>query len=116
MAQRRKSSVASALRFLLVIVFLLKGLPKVMGTADAIADFERFRYPDWFRVVVGVVEMVAAVMLLRLQTTVAATTALAAIMIGAIVSLINAGEYRESLVPMVFLAMLAFLGWQHRPR
>ncbi|HYD47360.1 MAG TPA: DoxX family protein [Terriglobales bacterium] len=107
-------TTAGLVRLLLMLLFLIKAVPKLFGYPDAVADFERFRYPEWFRMFVGVTELTAAVMLLAHQTAGYALTILAAVMVGAAFTLINAGDFREALVPMVVLGMIGYVAWNSR--
>jgi putative oxidoreductase len=49
---------------LLAALFLLTGIPKLMGAEGWLRHFARWGYPDWFRLVVGTVEVASAVLLL----------------------------------------------------
>lgn len=49
---------------LLAVVFLLTGVPKVIGTRYMIRAFERFGYPQSWRVLAGMVEVAASLGLL----------------------------------------------------
>lgn len=49
---------------LLAAVFLLTGVPKLMGAEGWLRHFAAWGYPDWFRLVVGTIEVASAVLLL----------------------------------------------------
>jgi hypothetical protein len=49
---------------LLAAIFLFAGATKLLGTEGEIRDFAGWRYPDWFRLVIGGIEVVSAVLLL----------------------------------------------------
>ena len=49
---------------LLAALFLLAGIPKLMGAEGWLRHFASWGYPDWFRLVVGTVEVASAVLLL----------------------------------------------------
>jgi putative oxidoreductase len=49
---------------LLAALFLLTGIPKLMGAEGWLRHFARWGYPDWFRLVVGTAEVASAVLLL----------------------------------------------------
>jgi uncharacterized membrane protein YphA (DoxX/SURF4 family) len=49
---------------LLAAVFLLAGVPKLMGAEGWLRHFAAWGYPDWFRLVVGTMEVASAVFLL----------------------------------------------------
>ncbi|MBO8142299.1 MAG: DoxX family protein [Firmicutes bacterium] len=52
------------LQGLLGLAFLVAGLGKTFGSAMHREAFERWRLPQWFRVVTGLVEIAAAALLL----------------------------------------------------
>ena len=49
---------------LLGLAFLGSGSSKLVGTGEMVDDFDRFRYPQWFRVVTGAAEVGGALGLL----------------------------------------------------
>jgi putative oxidoreductase len=49
---------------LLTVLFLATGIPKLMGAQEWLRHFAAWGYPDWFRLVVGTVEVLSAVLLL----------------------------------------------------
>ena len=52
------------LQTLLGLMFLGSGGSKLAGAPDMVDDFDRFRYPQWFRVITGAVEVGGALGLL----------------------------------------------------
>jgi putative oxidoreductase len=49
---------------LLAAMFMFAGMTKLLGAEGDIRDFAAWRYPDWFRLVIGAIEVVSAVLLL----------------------------------------------------
>jgi uncharacterized membrane protein YphA (DoxX/SURF4 family) len=49
---------------LLAALFLRAGIPKLMGAEGWLRHFARWGYPDWFCLVVGMVEVASAVVVL----------------------------------------------------
>jgi putative oxidoreductase len=49
---------------LLAAMFLFAGMTKLLGADRDIQHFAAWRYPDWFRPIVGSIEVVSAVLLL----------------------------------------------------
>lgn len=116
MSAQSPNGTSAAVRLILAILFGIKGISNLFPSAAVIADFERFRYPQWFRVVVALAELLGALLILRPRYTGAAVTLLATITTGGMVTLINAGDFRQSLVPMVILCIIAYVSWNHRTR
>ena len=55
---------AMVLKGMLAFIFIAAGSGKVLGSKMHRENFERWRLPQWFRVVTGVVELVAAALLI----------------------------------------------------
>jgi uncharacterized membrane protein YphA (DoxX/SURF4 family) len=72
-----------ALSIGLAFVFLMAGVPKLAGAEAHIRHFEVWRYPDWFRLVVGAVEAASAVLLLVPRAAFVGALGIAAVMAGA---------------------------------
>src|SRR5438874_5598354 len=102
---------------LLALVCLRSGLMKMPGVPGGdfwIRDFQRWDYPDWFRIVVGIAELVSFVMLLVPRFAAYGATIFAAVMLGAIFTHATHGE--SSRLPFNFLllgfaAILIFARW-----
>jgi len=52
--------ISITLQVLLAVAFLGAGVTKVIGTQQHIKHFEQWRYPQWFRTVTGLVEVIGA--------------------------------------------------------
>lgn len=97
---------------LLVLVFLLSGGTKLAGSQMHIDNFLRWGYPDWFRLVVGTVEVVAAVLLLLPRAAPYAAAALTVVMFGAVGTHIVAGEMTMAVAPAILGAVAAWVGFR----
>jgi uncharacterized membrane protein YphA (DoxX/SURF4 family) len=64
MTSRLKTAGVWIASGLLAAVFLLTGVPKLMGAEGWLRHFAAWGYPDWFRLVVGTMEVASAVFLL----------------------------------------------------
>ncbi len=103
------------LQTLLGLMFLGSGGSKLVGANDMVDDFDRFRYPQWFRVVTGAVEVGGALGLLlgfaRPALTPLAGALLGATMIGAVATHARVEDpAREVATPAFLLGLLAFVG------
>ena len=56
--------LAWILQGLLALMFVMAGLGKITGSKMHIEGFKKWGYPQWFRVVTGVIELGAAVLLI----------------------------------------------------
>src|SRR5260221_8258889 len=97
-------------------MFLFSGGFKLSGAPLAIENFHRWGYPDWFRVVIGVIETGAALLLLVPKTMRASAGVLAVTMVGATATHLHAGEARSVALPLLLLGLLTLLLLAGRPR
>ena len=104
------------LSILLAGIFLLTGVPKVIGSgavgfqASAMRDF-----PQVMRVIVGVVECVGAIGLLVPATASFAAIVLAVVMVPATLTQYASGE-GHVWVPIVVLALLLIIPWRRNAK
>lgn len=99
---------------LLGLMFLGSGGSKLAGANDMVDDFDRFRYPQWFRVVTGALEVGGALGLLlgffRPVLTPLAGVLLSATMSGALVTHAKVKDpVAKGTPPAVLLALLVLL-------
>jgi putative oxidoreductase len=100
---------------LLTCLFLLAG-PMKFVSPEIAELFARSRYPDWFRVLIGVVEIGGALALLVPRTAFYGAAALTVVMAGAVFTHLRAGEVPQAAVPLVLLGLLTLVGYARRPR
>ncbi len=113
-SQRRKRNTALwALQGLLAIFFLAAAAaPKLLGEATAVAIFDDIGAGQWFRYLVGALELAGAVGLVIPRFVRPAAIALSAIMVGAIVTqLLVIGGGLLALSPAILLGLLGIVVW-----
>ena len=103
---------------MLAFVFLVAGIPKLLGVEAHIQHFTRWGYPDWFRVVVGVVETASAVFLLIPHLAFVGAAGIIAIMAGATYTHVIRVPEEANRAPLtlVLLALAAVVAYARRPR
>ena len=98
-------------QILLVPAFLGAGSQKLAATDQMTEEFDRYGYPQWFRIFTGAVEMTgAAGMLLGLfrpAVTPFAALLLSATMVGALATHIRLGDPAKNLAPPATLLTLS---------
>jgi uncharacterized membrane protein YphA (DoxX/SURF4 family) len=104
------------LTVLLGCLFAFAGVMKFVDPTKASEQFAQFGYPDWFRVLIAVVEIAGAVALLVPRTAFYAAVGLGVVMVGAVGTLLRAGEVPQAVVPLVVLGLLALVGYVRRPQ
>src|SRR5579871_3666880 len=100
---------------LLALVFVASGGFK-FGAQQAIDNFHKWGYPDWFRLLTGVIEVASGALLLVPRARLFAAAALACTMVGAVLTHLSHGEMANAPVPAVLLILLIVLGVGRRPR
>ena len=114
MARKRAVNdfVVWSLSVLLAGVFLLTGVPKLFGWQPLILQQAGMPdFPAWIRVVVGIVETIAAVGLLIPGAATFAALMLAALMVPATLTQFMSDQGRM-WVPIVLLGLLVFVAWR----
>ena len=104
-----------AVTAVLSLLFLIAGLPKLAGVDAAMSQFSDWGFSPTFMVIVGVVEIVGAVLLLFPATASIAAAMLAVVMVGAIVTHAVAGELLFAIMPVLMLLGLGWVGWSRAP-
>ncbi|WP_200411894.1 DoxX family protein [Virgibacillus salexigens] len=94
---------------LMALIFILAGALKLMGVQVMVEIFDRLGYPAWFRIAIGVLEIVGAFALPIRHTSRYAAFLLALIMIGAITSTIINGQIVNVVLPVVLLFFLIWI-------
>jgi len=94
----------------LAYVFLRQGLAKFSDTSGWARAFRVWHYPDWFRVLIGVIEVVAAVLALIPRTALAGGLLIMAVMLGGMGTHLRWGhpaQVTSELLPLVLATVLA---------
>ena len=99
---------------LLAALFVFGGVPKIYGAADMAQHFREWGYPDWFRILIGLIEVGGGIGLLVPSLAAYAATALGVVMIGAAFTILRAGAPGLP-IPLVCLALLTVVAYLRRP-
>lgn len=96
---------------LLIFIFLLAGGAKLAASERIVYEFERFGYPLWFMFFIGAVQVLAAAGLLAgywwPSLAMLGGISLTAMMVGAAVTHVRAGDPVQQAVPPLIIGMLA---------
>lgn len=108
----------TVLSVLLALMFVGASIPKLLGAPDAVAGFAKYGYPDWFRLVVGITEVVAAALLLVPRLAWIGASAIAVIMVGATYThaVLGTGEGANAVVTLILLVIASFIAYARWPR
>ena len=103
--------VTYILQGILALMFLMAGFGKVTASKMHVEAFKKWRLPQWFRVVTGIVELAGAVLLIVgfwVSTSALAGALLLAITgIGGILTHIRVKDSFKDTVMILFLAILS---------
>src|ERR687895_296185 len=114
MAKKRAVNdfVIWSLSVVLAAIFLLTGVPKLIGLGTVGLQASAMRgFPDWIRILVGFVETAGAIGLLIPATATFAALALAVIMVPATLTQFMSGEGGVWIPPLLLVA-LVFVAWR----
>jgi putative oxidoreductase len=106
-ARLLKEVVIWIITLMLALVCLRSGLMKMPGVPGVefwIRDFQRWGYPDWFRLLVGVAELLSFALLLIPRFAGYGAIVFAVVMLGAIFTHSSHGE--TGRLPFIFFLLL----------
>lgn len=96
----------------LAYVFFRQGLAKFSSTSGWATAFRVWHYPDWFRVAIGVLEVMAAALVLTPRTAFAGGVLIVAVMLGGMGTHVwwgHPGQVTSEIFPL-FLGTILALG------
>ena len=97
---------------LLILVFTPQGLAKFSDTSGWAAAFRQWGYPDWFRMLIGALELSAALLLLLGRTAAFGAIIIIVVMLGAWAThlIFEGGRHMTSeVVPLVLATIVLIL-------
>ena len=98
------------------LMFLGAGAAKLAGAEEMVQNFARWGLPDWFRPIVGVTEIVAAVALIVPRSRFYGAALLVSTMIGATLTHVITGVDMQMIGgTIMFGSVAALIAWPHRP-
>jgi putative oxidoreductase len=100
---------------LLALMFLFAGGFKLSGAQTAIDNFAKWGYPDWFRIVTGLIEVTAGVLVLVPRTSFYGTLLIIPTMVGAVLTHVTHAETRNIPLPLLLFVLAAVLAYVRRP-
>ncbi len=97
-------------------MFIMAGGTKLAGLPMHVEHFQKWGYPDWFRVLIGIAEVAGGVGLLIPRQVSFAAAGLAAIMLGAVYTHLAHDEAIQVVAPGVFLLVFGVLTYARWPQ
>jgi uncharacterized membrane protein YphA (DoxX/SURF4 family) len=114
--QGRKQVALRALEILLgLFMVIASGAPKLFGVDEAVKDFDKIGWGDWFRYVVGAFEVIVGILLILPKTTRLASILFSIQMVFAFIFAITVLEYGgQSVTPVILFVIFALIAWARR--
>jgi len=129
MAGRRMVIVREVLLWIITVflayVFLRQGFAKFSDTSGWARAFRAWHYPDWFRILIGVIEVSAVLILFVRRIAVVGAVMIMFVMLGGMATHIWWGQPRyitSEIVPLVLATLVAlgrrpnFVAARHEPK
>ena len=110
-----KEVVLWVITLFLALVCLRSGWLKVTGNIFWVRDFYRWGYPDWFRLAVGVVELISLVLLLVPRLASFGASLFAGVMLGAIFTHYANNETSRLPFNFLLLTLSLVIAFMRRP-
>ncbi len=104
------------LQVLLAAVLLNAGIGKYAGEAGPVETFDQVGVGQWFRYVIGTIEIASGVGLLIPPIAGLAALAAGSVLIGAVAMEAFVLTDGNPIVPAVLVVLLAVVAWHHRAR
>ena len=101
------------LQILVAVAFLAAGSGKLLGTPETVALFDAVGIGQWFRYVIGVLEVLGALLLVFPGLTAFGAVLLGVVMTGASVSHLTVLDSAPT-ASLVLLALTALIAWGRR--
>ena len=112
MAEGQTRKLTTVVSIVLALLFLATGVMKLAGMM--VEQFGAWGYPAWFQYLIGVAETAAGVGFLMKKTRFHAATAMIVVMLGAIFTVLRAGQTGDVAVPIVALLLTALVARNSR--
>ena len=110
-----KEVVLWMIALFLALVCLRSGWLKVTGNIFWVRDFHRWGYPDWFRIVIGISELISTALLLVPRFAGYGASLFAAVMLGAIFTHYTHNETGRLPFNLFLLGLSLIIAFARRP-
>jgi uncharacterized membrane protein YphA (DoxX/SURF4 family) len=93
-------------RIIVACAFLAAAIVNLKGPQTIRAEFEKWGYPDWFRMTIATVEAVGSVLMFIPRTQLVGASILLLVTLGILVSFSRSKEWMRMQYPFVLLLLL----------
>lgn len=116
MKKEHSNRIVLGLQFLLAALFLFFGIRKLIGDEAAVQTFSEIGAGQWFRYLVGTLEISGAIGLLIPRLAGLAAIELTGVMTGAVATEVFLIADGDPVTPLVLLVIAATVAWFRRER
>ncbi len=106
---KTRNNITWALTILTAVLFMLVGFSKVTGQQALVEAFAAFGLPDWFRILIGSLEIMGGLLLLIPAFTGMSSFGLSAIMLGAMFCHVMFESIAASVPAFIIFCVLTYL-------
>ncbi len=103
--------VCLAARIALLAIFLGEGSSRVIGTHQQVMEFVVYGYPDWLRVLTGVVQVAGVLMLWSGKTRLLGAALAFLVIVGTAFTSWRYDDMSALLSPAAWMVLLVFAAW-----
>ena len=99
----------------LAYVFLRQGFAKFSDTSGWASAFRAWHYPDWFLILIGIIEVSAALLLLTRRFASIGAAMIIVVMLGGMGTHIRSGRPRHmtsEILPLTLATVIAVTRWR----
>lgn len=113
--KKRNLIISWVLRFLVTLGFLAASLGKISNNKEVIKMFENWGFPDGFHFIIGIMELLLAILLLIPKTLKIAIIGLSLIMLGATITHFINDPVSQLIRPIIFLIFIGAIYYINYP-
>lgn len=106
-----KISWRNALPFVLAAFFVVGSLSNLLAPTPIYEEYLKWGYPRWFHFVTGLLELSAAILLVRAPSRLLGSALGCTVMLAALATVIIHGEYGHAVPPLVVATLSLVVGW-----
>ena len=108
------SNVTLVARIVLLLIFLEAGGSRVFGTQQQVMEFAVYGYPDWLRVLTGVIQVAGVLLLWFRETRLAGVACVVLVIVGVTYTYSRYDDTSALLYPAGWLVLLLLAVWPLR--
>lgn len=106
-----KISWRNVLPFVLAAFFVVGSLSNLLAPTPIYEEYLKWGYPRWFHFVTGLLELSAAILLVRAPSRLLGSALGCTVMLAALATVIIHGEYGPAVPPLVVATLSLVVGW-----